>query len=286
MATRVACSFCRICSGSCAVRLTVQDDRIVAIQGDRDSPLTHGYACFKGVQAGAAHHSPHRLLHPLQRQPDGSFRRIGLEDALDGIAARLAAIRDRDGPEAIGLYVGNGAFPNATVVPLHHDFMRALGSASRFTSATIDQSAKMVSAERLGGWAAPKPHLDQCNVAMVLGGNPLVSHQTSGIVDVDPTRRLKQAKQRGLKLIVIDPRRHETARHADLFLQPYPGQDAAILAAMLRTILDAGWQDQDFLRRPRRRGRHGGAEAGARAVRGGAGRRRRRARRRRIACGR
>jgi anaerobic selenocysteine-containing dehydrogenase len=219
---------------------------MVAMQGDRDNPLTRGYICFKGLQSIGAHYSPDRLTHALKRQEDGEYTRIGFEVALDEIAERLDAIRIRDGEEAIGLYVGNGAFPNAANIPMHFDFMRALGSPSKFTSASIDQSAKMVSFERLGGWAAPKPHLDQSDVAMMIGGNPLVSHQTSGIVDVDPSRTLKRAKARGLKLIVIDPRYHETARHADIFIQPVPGHDAAILAALLNIVLRDGLQDEPF----------------------------------------
>src|SRR3546814_16094185 len=70
-------SFCRICSGGCGVRLTVdENERILSVRGDPDSPLTGGYACFKGLQEGESHHGPARLLHPLKRQPDGSFPRI------------------------------------------------------------------------------------------------------------------------------------------------------------------------------------------------------------------
>ena len=88
MALREVTSFCRICGGGCGTRLWIdENDRIVDIQGDREQPMSKGYACFKGLQAEEAHHGPARLLHPLKRQPDGSFARILLEQALDEIAA-------------------------------------------------------------------------------------------------------------------------------------------------------------------------------------------------------
>jgi anaerobic selenocysteine-containing dehydrogenase len=103
-----------------------------------------------------------------------------------------------------------------------------------------------VSFGRLGGWAAGYPDFERMEVALLFGANPLVSHASLGFIQVDPVRRLKQARARGLKLIVIDPRRTETAHHADLFLQPYPGQDAAIAGGILREILAQGWEDRAF----------------------------------------
>jgi anaerobic selenocysteine-containing dehydrogenase len=87
---REVTSFCRICGGGCGVRLKINaHDRIVDIKGDRQQPMSKGYACFKGLQAEEAHHGPARLLHSLKRQPDGSFARIPLDQALDEIAAKL-----------------------------------------------------------------------------------------------------------------------------------------------------------------------------------------------------
>ena len=246
IATHEKLSFCRICMGHCAVVLTVDDDeQLVGIRADRDDEQTLGFACFKGLQAVELHNGPARLLHPLKRQPDGSFARIPLEQALDEIAARLREVIDEDGPEAVAGYRGGGAFFNASACTLLQDFLRAVGTPKLFSSVTIDQSAKMVAPGRLGMWLPGIQPFPSSDVTMVIGGNPLVS-----ITNLDlrnPMKRLKEAKARGFKLIVIDPRLTETARFADIFLQPLPGEDCTILAGMIRLILERGWEDKDFL---------------------------------------
>lgn len=240
-------AFCRICLGHCGVVLTVDEtDRIVDIRGDREHPLTRGYACFKGLQAEEAHHGPARQLHPLRKDNHGGFDKISSEQALDEIAAKLQLSIDRHGPDSVAVYFGNGSIFNSTAVSMQASFLNAIGSRSRFTSYTIDQSAKTLSFERLGGWAGGNLQLDQCDVILLIGTNPLVSHGLLGFLASDPTKRLKQAKARGLKLIVIDPRRTETAGFANLAVQPLPGHDPAILAGLIRLILREGWEDKAF----------------------------------------
>ncbi|WP_340317874.1 molybdopterin-containing oxidoreductase family protein [Rhizorhabdus argentea] len=239
-------SFCRICMGVCGTRLTIENNRILSIRGDRDQMLSRGYACFKGLQAEEAHHGAARLLHPLKRQPDGSFEQIALEQALDEITAKMGAILDRDGVEAIANYIGNGGSFNRTAHDMSDSFVKALGSSQFYSSMTIDQSAKLVSFERMGGWSAGTQDIEGADVYLVFGCNPLVSHSTLNFLCSDPTKRLKEAKAAGMKLIVIDPRLNETARHADLFLQPIPGQDTAIAAGLIRIVLDEGWHDKEF----------------------------------------
>ncbi|HSG57284.1 MAG TPA: molybdopterin-dependent oxidoreductase, partial [Paracoccaceae bacterium] len=220
--------------------------RITEVEPDRADPFTLGYACFKGLQAPAAHNSPERILRPRKRQPDGSFVAIGIEQALDEIAERMAAIRERHGPEAIGGYKGGGAFFTSSSLMMMNDWLRALGSPKAFSTVTIDQSAKYVSAGRLGVWPAGRDPFHRGDVFLIVGGNPLVSVSTVGFDTRNQAKRLKQARARGMKLIVIDPRRTETARAADIFLQPLPGEDAVLLAGMLRLILERGWQDEEF----------------------------------------
>jgi anaerobic selenocysteine-containing dehydrogenase len=245
---REVTSFCRICSGSCGTILTLDgNDRLLSVRGDKAHPLTMGYACVKGLQVVEAHNRPDRILRPLKRKPDGSFEPIGLERALDEIAGKLSQLRVDHGPESIAAYRGtqNSLYTAAQALP--QAFIRAVGSHGYYTSLTVDQSAKPLTAERLGAWHAGRQAFADSDVSMFFGNNPLVSiYGINGFPTYNPTKRIKDAKARGLKLIVVDPRRTETAQYAELFLQPRPGEDASIAAGMLRIILAEGWTDSAF----------------------------------------
>lgn len=247
---REAVSFCRICSAGCGMILTIDDnERIISARGDKANPLSQGYACFKGRQPEASHHGPERLLHPLKRMEDGSYARISSEQALDEIAAKLAPLIEKHGPETLAVFTGNGGLFNISGYYMVPSFLSAFGSDQYFSTLTIDQSGKMVVMGRLGAWGAGYPALEDLEVLMFIGANPLVSHGSVGFVQNDPVRNLKRAKERGMKLITIDPRLSETSNFADLALQPYPGQDAAIAGGLIRLILSEGWEDKAFCAR-------------------------------------
>jgi anaerobic selenocysteine-containing dehydrogenase len=244
-------TFCRLCPGSCGMVATIDDDgRIAGLRAQKEHVLTQGYACFKGLKAAEFHYSDRRLLRPHRRRADGGFEPVGLEEALDDVADRLAKIIARDGPHAISCFIGTAGYMNASAYAMAPQWMAAIGSRSTYSSLTIDQSAKLVTLGRLGGWAAGRQRTEDADVWMFVGTNPLVSlSSSSGLPPYNGQRRLKAAKARGMKLIVIDPRRTETASLADLHLQPLPGRDAAIMAALLRLILANGWEDRDFCER-------------------------------------
>lgn len=246
-AIREAISFCRICSGGCGVVLGIDaQDRIVSARGDKNNPLSQGYACFKGLQPEASHHGPARILRPRKRMDDGSYTEIPLEQALDEIAEQLAPLIERHGPEALAVFLGNGGMFNIAGFYMLPAFLEAFGSDQYFSTLTIDQSGKMVTMGRLGYWQAGYPAFEDMDVAMFIGANPLVSHGSLGFIQANPVRSLKRARERGMKLITIDPRRTETGHFADIALQPYPGQDAAIVGGLIRLILTEGWEDKAF----------------------------------------
>jgi anaerobic selenocysteine-containing dehydrogenase len=242
-------SFCRICAGKCGLVVEVNDteNRIASIRGDHENPMTQGYACIKGLQAGELHHSAHRLLKPLERQADGSFQEIALETALDRIAERLRQIIDRDGADALATFRGTQHYANTSAFHMLSSFIKATGTRSRFSTMTIDQSAKWVADHRLGSWGAGRQGFADADVWMFIGYNPLVSVQgINGFPALNPLKRLKAAKKRGMKIIVVDPRQSETAKHADIHLQIKPGQDPVFLAGLLRIILKNQWHDIEF----------------------------------------
>ena len=229
--------------------MTIEDERIVAARGDKSNPLTQGYACIKGLTAHEAQYSPDRILHTLKRRADGGFERIGLEQALDEIAERVQSIMARDGADAIAGFRGTMSYSNVAANFMLPAFLQALGSRSFFSTMTVDQSAKWITVERLGSWAAGRDAFDMAEVLMFVGTNPLVSLSTFNFFLQHPVKAMQRFKARGGKLIVIDTRRTETARHADVFLQPYPGEDVTVIAGLLQIILDANWHDASFCAR-------------------------------------
>ncbi len=242
---REATSYCRICLGYCGVRVTVDDsERVTKVIGDHDNPLTQGYACIKGLESHHFQNHPNRVLHPLKRVGDKHVR-IDLEQALDEIAAKMKELVDEDGPQTLSVYRGTGAQAASTMGPMILGFAKAMG-AQFFSSMTIDQSAKWVVADRLGIWAAGKDPFETSDVWLFAGANPLVSVWSWSTPIQNPVKRMKEAKARGMKVIVIDPRVSDLAKFADIHLQIIPGEDAAVAAGLLNIILSEGWEDKEF----------------------------------------
>lgn len=249
MATTTHPSVCRFCHAGCAVLVDIDEQGApVRVRGDKDNPVYGGFTCEKGRQLPAQHRHPDRLLQSMRRRPDGTHEPVASSMAMDEVAAKLAAIVAEHGPRSVAVYTGTCASRNPAARPMLTAFMNAIGSPMRFDSNTIDQPGKAVAAAMLGTWGAPAQGFDGCDVALLIGGNPFVA-LSGGIPNPDPVRRVREARARGMQLLVIDPRRTETAAAADLHLQCMPGEDHAIVAGLLHVILRDELHDHDFVDR-------------------------------------
>lgn len=241
-------SFCRVCHASCPIEVDVQMGRVTAVRGVVDDPLFAGYTCIKGRQLPDQMAHPGRLLRPLIRRADGSFGEATSEDALDHIAESLRRIIDEHGPRSVATYTGTGGYQNCLSVPAAKAFHQAIGSPSFYTSLTIDQPAKATAPFRTGIWEAGYQNFSQAEVLMAVGYNPMVSSfgPVGGLQGTNPFVTLRQARERGMKLIVIDPRRTEFATQADVHLAIRPGEDPTLLAGLTRIILQEELFDHEF----------------------------------------
>ena len=241
-------TFCRFCHVFCGLEVDVTDNRVVDVRGDYDNPRSEGYTCPKGRAEVDRINHPQRLLQCQKRGDDG-LHPVATDHALDEIAARLQSIIDEHGPHSVAVYTGCGGHRTAAGGPWFvGKWLQALGSRSMYTSYTIDSPALSIANGRMFGAPLPFgcPDLENSEVAMYVATNPVVSHLWT-IPQSNPFTRLKRAQQRGMKLVVIDPRKCEVARRADVHLQVKPGEDATLLAAMIREIIENEWYDREYV---------------------------------------
>ncbi|MGV0837224.1 molybdopterin-containing oxidoreductase family protein [Mycolicibacterium thermoresistibile] len=251
MSKREEKSYCRVCWAFCGTTVLIEEDRVVRVRGDRTDPVSRGYVCFKGLQAPEQHNSEKRLRRSLRRIGD-TFEEGDSNRLMAEAGERLKQIVAEHGPESVGIFTGTQTFMNAVNAQMAAALAMGLGTPRMFTTMTIDQSAKWIAEQRMGAWVAGPQAFADSDVWMFIGANPLVSMSFAGGADgmtlPHPVDSIKQARARGMKIIVIDPRRSETAQLADLFLQPRPGRDAELIASILHCILRENWHDEEFCR--------------------------------------
>src|SRR3954470_12084374 len=240
-------TFCRICEAHCGMVATVEDGRVTQLRPDPDHPLSAGYACPKGIAMTDVQNDPDRVLHPLRRTASGEFERVSWEDALADIGRRLHAVRDAHGATSIGWYMGNpGAFSYSHTLWVK-GFLDGLGSPHYYSAGSQDVNNRFAASALLYGspLVVPIPDLARTSFLLMLGANPMVSH---GSVLTAPRVRdqLHAITGRGGRVVVVDPRRTETARQFE-HVPVRPDSDAWLLLSLLQVIFDEGLADRRFL---------------------------------------
>jgi anaerobic selenocysteine-containing dehydrogenase len=228
---------CTLCEAICGLVIEVEDGRIASIRGDRDDPLSRGHICPKAVALQDIHNDPDRLRHPVRRTRGGGWQRVPWKAALDEAADRLRAVQDADGRDAVAVYIGNPAVHSLGMMLFGPPLWRTLRTRNRFSATSVDQLPHHLAAMLMFGHQLllPVPDVDRTSFLLVLGANPAVSNG-SMMTAPGMKRRLRALGERGGRLVVVDPRRTETARLADRHLFIRPGTDALLLAALLQVL--------------------------------------------------
>ncbi|MDP2345896.1 MAG: molybdopterin-dependent oxidoreductase [Deltaproteobacteria bacterium] len=229
---------CNLCEAMCGILVEVEGGDVVSIKGDPDDVLSRGHICPKATALADLHTDVDRLKTPLRKRGN-DFEECSWEQAYDGLAGRVQDIQRRHGRDAVAVYQGNPTVHSVGAITMGQLFVRALGTKSRYSATSLDQLPHMLAGLEMFGnqLLIPIPDLDRTRLFVVVGGNPLASN---GSIMGAPgmKQRLRSLQERGGRVVVVDPRRTETAAVADQHLFIQPGTDAALLAALAKTILD------------------------------------------------
>ncbi len=229
---------CPLCEATCGLELQIEGDRVVKVRGDAKDVFSRGYVCPKGIAITGVHEDPDRLRKPLIKR-DGVHVEADWDEAFAEIERRLLPLMERDGRNAVAVYLGNPNVHNLSGTFYVRPVLKALGTRNVFSASTVDQMPKHVSSGMLFGSPVviPVPDLDRTDFLLMLGANPLESNG-SLCTAPDFPGRLKAIQKRGGRFVVIDPRVTRTAKAADEHIFVRPGSDAMLLVAMIYALFD------------------------------------------------
>ncbi len=239
---------CHLCEAICGLLIETEGEEILSIKGDPNDPLSRGHICPKAVALQDLHRDPARLRQPVRKNADGKFEPISWEEALQSTAEKLVEITQRYGVHSLGIYLGNPSVHNYGMLTHQGNLFRHFRTNNRFSATSVDQLPHHLVSLWLFGHKLmfPIPDIDRSDYFLMLGANPVASNGSIWTVP-DVKKRIKDLKQRGGKLVVIDPRRTETAELADEHLFIRPGSDALLLAALLNTLFEEGLENAGVL---------------------------------------
>jgi anaerobic selenocysteine-containing dehydrogenase len=231
---------CPLCEATCGLAVTLDGDAIASVRGDDEDAFSHGFICPKGASLKALHEDPDRLRLPMVKR-DGRWHEVSWDEAFEEIDRRLVPLMAEHGRDAVAFYLGNPSSHNLGVMLYGRALYRAVGTHNIYTAGSVDQLPKHYSSGYLFGdpMSIPVPDLDRTQHLLLLGANPLVSNGSLMTVP-DARGRLKAIRDRGGKVVVVDPRRTRTAEAADEHHAIRPGTDALLLFGLVNVILCDG----------------------------------------------
>ncbi len=239
-ATRVVHRTCTLCEACCGIDVRIAGARIAAIAGDPLDPSSRGYVCAKAAALQDLHEDPDRLRQPIRRTARG-WESVDWKTALSFAAERLSTLQRAHGNDAVAIYWGEPVVHDLGALLFKDTLVAALGTSKRFSANSLDQLPRQLASHWIygSGLLVSVPDVDRTDHLLVLGANPVVSNG-SLLTAPDLPARLRRIRGRGGKLVVVDPRRTETARLADEHHFIRPGTDPWLLAALLHVLFAEG----------------------------------------------
>ncbi|MCG2583704.1 molybdopterin-dependent oxidoreductase [Massilia sp. TS11] len=234
---------CPLCEACCGLEIEHDSGRVLRIRGHDADLFSHGFLCPKAVALGDLHHDPDRLRQPMLRR-DGRLVPVSWEQAWDEAEQRLGAVLAKHGPQAVATVLGNPVSHKMGLTLYFPRLARALGTRQMYSASSVDQMPKMLAVGLMyGTWlSVPVPDIERSDYLLVIGANPMVSNGSLWTVP-DFRGKAKALRARGGKLVVIDPRRSETAQAADAWHPIRPGADAFFLLGFAHTLIAEGLAD-------------------------------------------
>ena len=230
---------CTLCEAMCSLEVKLDGEGAIAsLRGHEADPLSRGHICPKAFALQDIHDDPDRLRRPVRRTADGGWREVSWDEAITYAASRLVAVQREHGDDAVAVYQGNPNVHSLGALTHHPTLVRLLRTRNRFSATSVDQLPHHVVAWALYGhqFLLPVPDIDRTDLLVLVGHNPMASNGSLWTVPDFPARR-RELASRGGRLVVIDPRRTETAKVADEHHFVRPGSDAAVLLAVVRELL-------------------------------------------------
>ena len=233
---------CNLCEAICGLEIKLENGQIKSIKGDKNDPLSKGHICPKAVALQDIYNDPDRLRKPIKRTA-GGWQEIPWSEAYDQVTNELKRIQSEHGNNAVAVYLGNPTVHNLEALLFGPAFFRTLKTKNRYSATSVDQLPEQLVSLMMFGHSLliPLPDLDRTGFHIIFGANPVVSNG-SMMTAPGVARRLKAIRDRGGRLVVVDPRRTETAKIADQHLFIRPGSDVLMLLSMLQVVFSEQMQ--------------------------------------------
>jgi len=234
---------CNICEATCGLVINYTENKILSIKGDKNDPLSKGHICPKGVALQDVYYDPDRLKQP-QKKTQSGWKTISWKQAFDEVADKIKSTQKRHGNDAVAIYTGNPTVHNLGAMLFMPMFSKALRTKNRYSATSVDQLPDQLAAYLLFGHQllVPVPDIDRTDCFLIIGANPVVSNG-SMMTAPKVVQRIKDIRNRGGKVINVDPRYTETSKISDQHIYINPSSDVFLLMAMLNVVFEKGYDN-------------------------------------------